>query len=67
MEKIIKLAFEKYYDDDSGVRAAVRYDGTQDDAIEIMSKGEDWTANLPLSDLDWLIGCLQRIKNEISE
>ena len=65
-EKITKLAFEKYYDDGSGVRVAVRYDSTEDDAIEIMSIGEDWTASFPLTDLPWLLECLHRINTEIS-
>lgn len=65
-EKVTKLAFEKYYHDDSGVRAAVRYDSTVEEGkIEMMSVSEDWTASFPVSDLDWLLGCLQRIRDEL--
>lgn len=66
LQKATKLIFEKHYEDNSGVRAAVRYDSTRDDReIEIMSISEDWAANLPVSDLDWLIDCLQRVQSEI--
>lgn len=64
-EKVTKLAFEKYYDDNSGVRAAVSYDSTKDSAVEIMSVSEEWTASFPVADIDWLIECLHRVKAEL--
>ena len=63
--QITKLAFEKYYDDDSGVRAAVKYDSTAEDAVSIMSWSDDHEATFPVADLDWLIECLQRVRSEL--
>jgi len=64
-EKATKLVFEKHYDDNSGVRAAVSYDSTKDNAIKIMSVSEEWEAGFPITDLDWLISSLQRVRDEL--
>ena len=63
---VTKLAFEKHWDDTGSVKAAVRYNSSDNEsAIELMSVSEEWTATFPVSDIDWLIDCLRRIRAEI--
>lgn len=53
-----KIAFEKRYRDDSGVEFAVRMDGEE---LELESIDK---VSFPISELDWLIDALVRIKAE---
>jgi len=58
-----KMAFEVLYDDKSGIEKAVRLDIFQEMAeieFEAINK-----VSFAITDLDWLIGCLHRIKAEI--
>lgn len=57
-----RLYFEQRYGDNSGVEFAVRYYGV-DNRIEFDSLGE---VSFPIEELDWLIACLTRIREEIS-
>ena len=55
-----KMAWEKRYEDDSGVEHAVRFDANK---CEIEFEAID-KIQFPQSDIDWLIQCLQEIKKE---
>jgi hypothetical protein len=57
--KATALAFERRYADGSGVEYAVRLKG---DKIELESVDD---VSFPVAELDWLIACLQRIKDEV--
>lgn len=59
------IAFEKRYSDGSGVRFAVRYDSTKEMA-EIEFDSVDAAVDFPVDQLDWLIRCLVRIKEELA-
>lgn len=61
-----KMARETRYSDDSGVEYAVRYDSEANTnegtgAIEFENCGK---VQIPQSKIDWLIYCLQQIKQE---
>lgn len=60
-----KMCFSKTYSDESGVEFAV---GLQSDAIgrEILLEHVN-NVDFPLVLLDWLIECLQRIKEEVKD
>jgi len=61
-ERATGLTFEQLYGDDSGVEYGVTYDSTNDDdEITFERVGE---LSFPKSRLDWLIGCLERIRAE---
>lgn len=55
-----RMDFTQRYDDDSGVQYAVRLDGEdiQIEAVDVIT--------IPISQLDWMIAALQRIKEECS-
>lgn len=59
------MSFETRYDDDSGVEFAVRlkpsFHGEQ--IIEFEHVG---TCDFPADRMDWLIGCLERIRTELT-
>lgn len=57
-----KLVFEKQYSDNSGIRFAVRLDN---DDVQIEADGH--MAELPVMELDWLIGSLLRIRSELQQ
>ena len=57
-----KIAFEKNYSDDSGVQFGVCYDDTKTEPIRIEAVDE---VCFPLSELQWLIDSLIRIRDEI--
>jgi hypothetical protein len=59
-ERPTKIAFERRYSDDSGVQFAVRLDGNK---IEFESINE---ISFPCEEIDWLIACLLRIKNDLA-
>lgn len=57
------MGFEKNYLDDSGVEYAVRYNGAEViDQIEIERVS---TVQFPVDQLEWVIACLQRIRDEV--
>ena len=61
-----KMAWETMYSDASGIEYAVRYDANQNTnegvgAIEFENCGK---VQFPHSKIDWLIDCLQKIKDE---
>jgi len=58
-----KLSFGHLYSDGSGFEYMVSLDANVEDAIVIFSHGD--AAAFPIEQLDWLLACLQRIKNEI--
>lgn len=57
-----KLAFERDYSDGSGVEKAVRFNG-KEWTVELENAA--CVSSFDISDLDWLIACLQRIKEEV--
>lgn len=61
-----KMAFEELYCDGSGIEYAVRYDGNADEGMGVIEFEAVDTATFPLKRIDWLIGCLERIKTETS-
>ena len=66
MTEMTKMAWEEKYSDDSGVAFAVRFDAAESTneglgAIEFECVDK---ASFPLTKIDWLIDCLQKIKAE---
>lgn len=59
-----KICFLKKYSDDSGVQFAVRFESDKSER-EILFEHCN-IVDFPLEQLDWLIECLQRIKEEVS-
>lgn len=62
-----KMAWEQRYSDDSGVSYAVRYDAVDlhyDGCAKIQIEAID-KADLPVTQLDWLIACLCKIREEL--
>lgn len=62
-----KMAWEQRYSDDSGVQYAVRYDAVDthyDGCAKIQIAATD-SAELPITQLDWLIACLCKIRDEV--
>jgi len=63
-----KLAFERRYSDDSGIEYAIRLDSnsiannTEIGEIEFEHVNK---CEFPLSEIDWIIECLQKIKDEV--
>jgi hypothetical protein len=70
MVKPTKMSFEERYSDDSGDEFAVRCDTTKTcvngeiGVVEFEHIGE---IDFPLSKLDWIIDCLQKIKAEVAK
>lgn len=60
-----KMVFQQAYSDKSGIEFSVALDVTQTDAIRIFSNGD--ASAFPIEQLEWLIGCLERIRTEITE
>lgn len=61
------MAWEIPYSDGSGVEKEVRYNGnasTPDMQAEIIFKGREGFTSFLIEDIDWLIACLQQIKEE---
>ena len=62
------MSWEQRYSDDSGVQYAVRYDAVDmhyDGCAKIqIEAGEN--ADFPITQLDWLIACLCRIRQEVA-
>lgn len=69
--KLTRMSFEEKYPDGSGVKKSVSYDSsiTQDDGLTGEIKFSDCSdcAEFSIGDIDWLIGCLKRIKEESEE
>ena len=62
-----KMAWEQRFSDDSGVQYAVRYDAVEkhyDGCAAIQITSID-TAIFPVTELDWLIACLIKIRDEV--
>lgn len=57
--KPTSMAFEKQYDDNSGVEFGVSCDGT-DVTFEYIDK-----VSFPVEEIGWLIKCLMRLNNEM--
>ena len=57
--KATKLGFEKKYLDDSGVEFGVylNYDTITIESID--------SVDIPVEQVDWMLGCLNRIKQEM--
>jgi len=65
--KPTKIAYEEFYSDNSGVEFAVRFDATQtanDGSQGIIEIEHINKIDFPVSKIDWLIYCLQRIKDK---
>ena len=63
-----KIEWEQRYSDDSGVQYAVRYDAVNmhyDGCPVIKFEAVD-KAEFPITQLDWIISCLCKIKKETS-
>ena len=63
-----RTAWEQQYSDGSGVQYAVRYDAVDmhyDGCPAIKIEAVN-SADFPITQLDWLIECLQRIKSDIT-
>ncbi len=61
------MSWEIPYSDGSGVEKEVRYNGKvsrQDEPAEISFKAGECFTSFPIEDIDWLITCLQQIKEE---
>lgn len=63
-----KLAFERRYSDGSGIEYAIRLDSNS--IADNAEKGEIEFEHInkckfPLSEIDWIIECLQKIKDEV--
>lgn len=59
--KATSIAFERRYVDDSGVEFAVRLVNREIE-LEAVNK-----INFPEEEIDWLINCLYRVKDEINK
>jgi len=62
-----KMTWEQRYSDDSGVQYAVRYDamdGHYDGCAKIQIAAV-YSADFPVTQLDWLIACLCKIREEL--
>ena len=62
-----KMAWEQRYSDDSGVQYAVRYDAIDthyDGCAKIQIAAVD-SADFPVTQLDWIIACLCKIREEM--
>lgn len=62
-----RMAWEQRYSDDSGVQYAVRYDAVDthyDVCAKIQIAAVD-SADFPITQLDWLIACLCKIRDEV--
>lgn len=70
--KLTKMSFEEKYPDGSAVKKSVSYDSSisQDGGLtagEIRISDCSDCAEFSIGDIDWLIGCLERIKAESKE
>ncbi len=62
-----RISWEQRYSDDSGVQYAVRYDEVDkhyDGCAKIQIVAVD-SAEFPVTQLDWLIACLCKIRDEL--
>ena len=73
MNKPQKMSFEVMYEDDSGVKFAVQMD-TEEEGIFCGEEGKGVIEitcidkiSLPLKRLDWLMGCLKKIRAELPD
>lgn len=63
-----RIAWEKNYSDGSGVEYAVRLDTTKTNTVDggpVVEFEHVDLVEFPISELDWLIACLMRIKAEV--
>lgn len=63
-----KIAWEKHYSDGSGVEYAVRLDTTKSNMVDggpVVEFEHVGSVEFPITQLDWLIACLMRIKAEV--
>lgn len=71
MAEIDSVTFKQYYSDDSGVERSIGFDRkpTADDGSPgvITFTDVSQTVDFPVSELDWTINCLQKIKRELVE
>lgn len=70
MQKVDVLCFEKYYaDDSSSVEFSVRYDRKpylhDNEIVGYITLEHLDDITIPITQLDWLINVLQRIRSEI--
>jgi hypothetical protein len=61
---LTKMAYEQQYTDDSGIEYAFRYDAIKDTAkgVGVIEFESIDTVEFHQSQIDWLIECLQEIK-----
>jgi hypothetical protein len=59
------MSFEHQYGDDSGVQYAVRLRTRHSTGETLVQLEHCGTVDFPITELDWLIACLQRIKDEV--
>jgi hypothetical protein len=65
--KATSISFEQRYSDDSGVEFAVRLRPGRGDPYPQIEFERIDTAAFPADKIDWLIGCLERIRDELDD